>query len=223
MTSLSPLLSEVKHLQNSSVVKIFKSKKHTVALIKKEEKFFVLKWYEPGFQNSFFQESKILHEIKRQVLIPKLIESNREHQFLLLEYIPGKNVCDQINNQNIETKEKTRIIQQVAHWFYQFHSYYQQKSISLIHGDAHLRNFIITTNQTVYGLDFEESKPGKVSEDVANLCASILTTNPSFTKEKKQLQHQFIETYEQIIHQQIKNIDSLVKKAVKKTIQRRKK
>ena len=222
MSNLEILFTKIDYLQNASVKKIFKSKKHTVSLIKKEGNLFVLKWYNPKFRESFFQEYKILIDKHNFFLKPELIENNEKFQFLILDYIPGQNVCDQINNQNLTTEEKIEIIQKLAYWFYKFHSYYQQKSIPLIHGDAHLRNFIITKNKNIYGLDFEENKPGNINEDIASLCASILTTNPSFTEEKKHLKYQFVKRYETVTKYKLKYIETDIEQAVITSIERRK-
>jgi tRNA A-37 threonylcarbamoyl transferase component Bud32 len=222
MTSLSSLFSTVDYLKNASIINIFPSKKNTVALIKNEGKNFVLKWYKPRFQQSFSQDCAVLKENNTPFHKPELLSINKDYKFLLLEYIPSENLCNLINDQNRQTQNKLSIITHLASWFYQFHRYYQQQSKPLIHGDANLRNFLISQNKNIYGLDFEESKPGNVREDIAFICASILTTNPSFTEEKQQLQHQFVKTYEQRSNQKIKDISLLVRNAVKKTIERRK-
>lgn len=222
MNSLSTLFSKVDYLQNTSIIKIFRSKKNTVALIEDEENHFVLKWYKKGFQRFFLQECRVLKERNTPFLKPGLVSMNKKYQFLVLEYIPNVNVCDLINNPTRQIQDKLICITHLASWFYQFHRHYQQQSTPLLHGDANLRNFILSQNKNIYGLDFEETHPGKQSEDLANLCASILTTTPEFTEEKKKLQHQFIKTYEQFTNQKIKNIKSLVREAVKKTVERRK-
>lgn len=223
MNSLSSLFSNVDYLRNASIINIFPSKKHTVALIKNEGRKFILKWYKPGFQQSFPQECKVLKEKNTPFHKPDLVLISEEYKFLLLEYIPSENICDLINDPTRQTKEKIITINHLASWFHQFHKYYQKQSRPLIHGDANLRNFIITLNKDVYGLDFEESKSGNVSEDIAFLCASILTTNPAFTEEKQQLQHQFITTYEQLINHKIEDIESQISQTVSTLNERRKK
>jgi len=92
----------------------------------------------------------------------------------------------------------------------------------MIHGDSHLRNFIVTNNYDIVGLDFEETHLGDVSEDIAQLCASILTTNPQYTKEKIILTHEFIKTYEQLTKQKITDIDIKIERAVNSTLAKRK-
>ena len=222
MNSLLSLFSKVEFLQNVTIIEIFPSKKHTVALIKKKEKHFVLKKYNPGFQEAFLQEYKVLRERNTPFLKPELLQMNNDFHFLLLNYIPNENVCDLINDPKRLIQDKLDTITNLATWFYQFHKYFQQQSTPLLHGDANLRNFIISQNKKMYGLDFEDSKPGDVNEDIAFLSASILTTTPTFTKEKKQLQHQFITTYEKLSNQKINNVKSLIRQSVEKTIERRK-
>lgn len=223
MNSLSTLFSEVKYLKNASIIKIFRSKKHTVALIENEENHFVLKWYKQGFKESFLQECTVLKERNTLFLKPGLVSMNNDYQFLVLEYIPSENICDLINDPTTQIQDKLSCITHLASWFYQFHNYYQQQSKPLIHGDANLRNFIISQNKNVFGLDFEESKPGNVNEDIAFLCASILTTNPTFTKQKHQLQRQFVNTYEKLINHKLEDIDVHIDQAVVTINERRRK
>lgn len=223
MTSLSSLFSTVDYLKNASIINIFPSKKNTVALIKNEGKNFVLKWYKPRFQQSFSQDCAVLKENNTPFHKPELLSINKDYKFLLLEYIPSENLCDLINDPNRQTQNKLSIITHLASWFYQFHRYYQQQSKPLIHGDANLRNFLISQNKNIYGLDFEESKPGNVREDIAFLCASILTTNPAFTEEKQQLQHQFVKTYEELINHKMEDIEAQINQAINMVKERRKK
>jgi len=94
MKNIEYYLSKTNSLHTASIVQIFKSKKHTVCLLQNKTKKTVLKLYKKGFQNNFIQEQKILSHPEKSFLKPKLVDINEKHQFLVLEYIPGKNVCD---------------------------------------------------------------------------------------------------------------------------------
>lgn len=114
MNSLSTLFSEVKYLKNASIIKIFRSKKHTVALIENEENHFVLKWYKQGFKESFLQECTVLKERNTLFLKPGLVSMNNDYQFLVLEYIPSENICDLINDPTTQIQDKLSCITHLA-------------------------------------------------------------------------------------------------------------
>jgi tRNA A-37 threonylcarbamoyl transferase component Bud32 len=223
MTSIDSLLSQNKNLQDSQLIKTFKSKKNTVCLLKKNRNFFVLKWFQQRTKKNYSQENYILSQKKTSFTKPDLIENDDENQFLILQYIQGENICDIINDSQIQTNQKIIIIQKLANWFYQFHSYFQTLQKTIIHGDAHLRNFILNKNQIVYGFDFEETQKEEYIKDISNLCASILTTTPEFNEEKKQLVRIFVEAYENLNKKKFQDINSTIEESVEKIMKRRKK
>ncbi|MDG6218872.1 MAG: phosphotransferase [Candidatus Thermoplasmatota archaeon] len=220
MKTIQTLFSTIEQIQTIKVVKTFQSKKHTVSFITINKKPFVLKWYQPGFKKNMLCEYQILSNSSINFAKPIVFEKNEKYQFLLLEYIKGTNLCDILNMNEIQLDEKIHIIHLLAHWFAQFHQHFQTEKETLLHGDAHIRNFLYANK--IFGLDFEETHPGLPIEDLADVSASILTTNPQFTKEKKQLQQQFIQYYEHLTNKKIQNSDLAVKKAIKKTVKRRK-
>lgn len=221
MRTIQTLLSTIEQFQTAQIVKTFQSKKHTVSCITLNKKPFVLKWYQPGFKKNMLCEYQILSNSSARFAKPIVIEKNEEFQFLLLEYINGTNLCDLINMNEIQLNKKILIIRLLSHWFAQFHQHFQKEKESLIHGDAHIRNFLYTTK--IVGLDFEETHPGNPIEDLANLSASILTTNPQCTEEKNQLVHHFIQTYEDITHRKFSNIDDYIEQSILHMMKRRKK
>ncbi len=80
-----------------------------------------------------------------------------------------------------------------ADWLAAFHDHFKTDNGFRIRGDCSLRNFILKDG--IWGVDFEESRIGKPVEDVASLCASILSTDPMFTTEKFKLCQKFLEAY----------------------------
>jgi thiamine kinase-like enzyme len=66
-------------------------------------------------------------------------------------------------------------------------------------------NFILTDR--IWGIDFEESRLGKTIEDIAGMCASILTTDPMFSSEKFLLCEIFIDSYSKLAPGRIENIN----------------
>jgi tRNA A-37 threonylcarbamoyl transferase component Bud32 len=220
MNSIEKIFSQNKQFQNASLVEIFKSKKNTVCLINLNNKNCVLKTYSPDMEKNLIREFSILSKASTPFKKPKLIEKNLHQHYLLMSYVKGENVCDLINDLTTPTQEKIHIIQKLARWFSQFHQSNTEHSNCLIHGDANLRNFLY--DDTIIGLDFEEVFIGNPLQDISNLCASILTTEPEFTSEKKRLLDQFLKSYQDITSQELPMIHQEIKKAIRYTQKRRK-
>ena len=68
----------------------------------------------------------------------------------------------------------------LAKWMSSFHIAFDFR---LARGDAILKNFIVTPSG-VAGLDFEEASPTDTLNDLGQLCASALMTDPVFTAVK---------------------------------------
>ena len=83
----------------------------------------------------------------------------------------------------------------LGQWFTNFHVFFKTTDRFRIRGDSILRNFILTDR--IWGVDFEESRTGRPEEDIATMCASILSTDPMFTPEKFELSKIFIKSYNQ--------------------------
>ena len=68
-------------------------------------------------------------------------------------------------------------------------------------------------------MDFEESRNGKPIEDIADMCSSILTTDPMFTKEKYQLCRIFTDSYIKKAPGRLANINNEIAYSILKKIQ----
>jgi hypothetical protein len=134
-----------------------------------------------------------------------------------MNYIIGENLCDIINDENASFSEKKRLTILLAEWFYEFHNFFKTEDQFRIRGDSTLRNFILTDR--IWGVDFEESRIGKVIEDIAGICSSILSTDPMFTSEKFQLCKIFIEAYTNLAPGRILNVNDEVALALLEKIQ----
>ncbi|MDO8122986.1 MAG: phosphotransferase, partial [Candidatus Hermodarchaeota archaeon] len=105
-------------------------------------------------------------------------------------YIPGPNFCDLITED-----PDPNYGQLLASWLAKYHTVFRRNDKqTLIKGDTRIRNFLYHNDHLV-GVDFEESHIGPYFEDLAVACASILDTDPLFTKEKLHLCTVVIETY----------------------------
>lgn len=64
-------------------------------------------------------------------------------------------------------------------------------------GDAHLRNFLYQPDsQQIYGIDFEECRPGRIETDLARFYVFLLHYDPAFTPRKKALGAYWLELLE---------------------------
>lgn len=121
------------------------------------------------------------------VLVPKPLLSGEG--YILMEYLEGPDLRDLIN----DTLDPT-YIRALAEWLAAFHL--ATEDDSLVRSDAKLQNFILT-GRGVAGLDFELAHPGDRVEDLGEICAHLLNTDPMFVREKYELCHEFLECYVQ--------------------------
>ena len=134
---------------------------------------------------AFEVERGFLEEAERRGLNAPHILDHTDNS-LLLEFIPGENLCDLVNREL-----KPGPLQELARWLAHFH----RRFPGLVRGDSQLKNFIWHRSK-VFGIDFEECGQGHYLEDVAGICSSILDTNPMFTPTKFELARTFLTMYE---------------------------
>ncbi|RLF34445.1 MAG: hypothetical protein DRN08_04655 [Thermoplasmata archaeon] len=193
MDELNFLIHNIKKYRNIVIQRRLRSKKNMVYHAFIDNKPVVLKWYTPGRSKQMKIEQNILKNGSSSLHIPVLLDKDTDNNVLIMSYIPGRNLCDVINNNNISLREKKRILILLANWFAVFHDYFKTPKRLYVRGDSILNNFIINTH--VWGVDFEEFRKGNPMEDIADMCSSILSTNPMFTYEKFQLCKTFITSY----------------------------
>jgi tRNA A-37 threonylcarbamoyl transferase component Bud32 len=140
---------------------------------------------QPGIAN----ETSVLKTAQEhQIPVPQIIGTTSD--VLILEYISGPNLCDLITE-----NPDPNYGQLLASWLAKYHTALRRNDAqTLIKGDTRIRNFLYHNDHLV-GVDFEESHIGPYFEDLAVVCASILDTDPLFTKEKLQLCSVVVETY----------------------------
>jgi len=217
MKNIEELTKNIKKYKNAVIQKNLKSKKNTVAYVTLNGKPRVLKWFVPGFKRQMNTENEILERGTSKLNIPTVYERDDENNVLIISYIIGENLCDLINNKSITTSEKERLMILLADWFIDFHNFFKKDEQFLIRGDSTLRNFIFSDR--IWGLDFEESRSGRPLEDIGGMCASILTTDPMFTKEKLQLCKKFIDSYIEKAPGRILNINDEISYSILEKIQ----
>ena len=217
MRDIEDLIKSNKKYKDALVQQQFKSKKNIVAYVILNNKPRVLKWFVPGLKRQMKTEYDIIKKGSSKLNIPIIHEIDEKNNVLIMNYIIGENLCDIINNKNVTISEKQRLIMLLAQWFFDFHNHFKAKEEFFIHGDPTLRNFIFTDR--IWGLDFEETRSGKPVEDIAGMCASILTTEPMFNSEKFQLCIKFYGEYLNLAPGRINNVDSEISFSLLQKIQ----
>ena len=217
MRTIEELTNNIKKYKNTVIQKNFKSKKNTVAYVTLKDKPRVFKWFVPGFKRQMKTEQEILEKGASKLNIPTIHEIDEENNVLIMNYIIGENLCDIINSEETSTNEKQNLMILLADWFIDFHNFFKKDDQYLIRGDSSLRNFIFSDR--IWGVDFEEARPGRPVEDLAGACASILTTNQMFTKEKFNLCKLLVEHYNELAPGRITNVNNEIAYALLEKIQ----
>ena len=215
--------SPISHLfphENATVLLIFSSKKNTVALINLHEKHQIIKLFSNQRISWMETEIDMLSSIPETIPVPRLLDINKEKQYLLMEYVPGENLCDILNDTTISFDKKNKWMKQLAQWMIAFHSTMKTSKGYIIKGDMHIRNFICSKKQ-IYGVDFEESTQGNPLVDIAEIIVSLLTTNPLFTDEKIKLCTSFFTCLQQHYSIEKDRFDQIFQDTMEKTINRR--
>ncbi|MHA1724207.1 MAG: hypothetical protein ACTSXH_05120 [Promethearchaeota archaeon] len=195
---LATYIPELQESQFSFSITQLKSRKNLVYEINFEKKpknvpkNVILKLFRTEYWKNELDTLKKLQA--QNLLVPKILYY--EDSYLLLEKIEGVNLCDyinrplvrsnQLNDLNLDLKENVlKAIKALAGWIATFHAknLIEKRSISEIlvlnKGDTRLRDFIFNEKQnTIYGVDFEETYVGNHVDDLAWICCSLLGTSP---------------------------------------------
>lgn len=113
-----------------------------------------------------------------------------EGEYLVEEYIEGE-LCDRLINHMF----RSDIAEMIGVWLAGFHTALRDDWGSTIVGDAALSNFI-SSEGGVYCVDLEEARPGDPAEDLGDMCACMLGSEPFFTPIKFDLCMRLISSYE---------------------------
>lgn len=121
------------------------------------------------------------------LLTPRRLSIDPQNLTINYAFIKGTPVVDLIETG--ELWEAQNIIGQICAWLESFYNLtLRAKGEQLILGDIHLRNFLYEeTSQSIYGIDFEDCRTGRIETDIARLYTFILHYDPAFTPRKKAL------------------------------------
>ncbi|NYT11213.1 MAG: hypothetical protein GKC03_01520 [Methanomassiliicoccales archaeon] len=192
---------------NAPVLEVLRltSRKNAVYLIKTPDRELVLKVFE---NDRWEREQTILLSCQsRGVLAPKPLLMGEG--FIVMDYLKGPNLCDLVN----ETLDPV-YPRMIARWLADFHGNLGDEEVTLVKSDAKLQNFILT-ERGVAGLDFELAHEGDPLEDLGEVCAHILNTDPMFIEEKYALCDQFLRCYLSITDHSLEGITYWVVSALK--------
>ncbi|MBD3404653.1 MAG: hypothetical protein GF411_00780 [Candidatus Lokiarchaeota archaeon] len=160
-------------------VKRFRSKKNIVFSFRVGNDHLVAKL----FLTEFFTKEleQLLLCAKNGVSVPTVLGA--EDGVILMSYVAGRPLVDVLNETfSVNT---TKLL---AEWYNEYHSVSGR-----IKGDPRLRNFIF--DDSIIGIDFEESSSGSWIKDIGGVAASILDTDPIGDARKYQLVWNLFETY----------------------------
>jgi len=222
MREIKDLIETVEKYKTALLQKSFKSKKNTVGYVILNGQPRILKWYVPGLKQNMETEYEVLKKGFSELSIPSPLEKDTENNVLVLSYIQGMNVCDHLNDPQVDLEGKKKTTMRLADWLLAFHSFFKTENEFRIRGDPSLRNFILGRDR-VWGLDFEESRMGAPVEDLAGVFVSILSSEPMFTEEKFQLGQILLDSYRKLAKWEIENINAEISYGLLERIQWRSK
>lgn len=167
-----------------------RSKRNNVFRIVEDEGIYILKKFEN--HENYIREKEVLSILKKEgVNVPSIIKA--EENYLYLEDLGEVNFLDWYEEQEKNNALDISMVYNLCSWFKDFYSavfeFYKKQFILY---DVNFKNFIICDNK-VYGIDFEQVRPGHIEEDAGRLVAFGLTYNPSMTEWKMNFRNIFID------------------------------
>ena len=218
MRDIQKLIENVEKYKTVTLQKRFESKKNTVAYVILNGQPRILKWFVPGLKQNMEIEYSVLKKGFSNLSMPSPFEKDSENNVVVMSYIMGENICDIVNNPQKILEEKIKVVHLLANWFAKFHTFFKSEDGFRLRGDANLKNFILSRGH-IWGVDFEESRIGKPSEDLATLCVSLLSTDPMFTDEKFQFCQIFLDTYRKSVKWDVEHLNADISYALLERIQ----
>lgn len=167
-----------------------RSKRNNVFRIVEDEGIYILKKFEN--HENYIREKEVLSILKKAgINVPSIIKA--EENYLYLEDLGEVNFLEWYEEQEKNNALDISMVYNLCSWFKDFYSavfeFYKKQFILY---DVNFKNFIICDNK-VYGIDFEQVRPGHIEEDAGRLSAFALTYNPSMTEWKMNFRNIFID------------------------------
>ncbi len=162
------------------------SRKNRVWVVETDVRPVVLKQFLSGKCADEFEA--LLRARKAEINVPYPFHT--EDDYIVLEYLQGDS-CETMINHLFSMD----VAAGIGRWLAQFHRALADDDALQTMSDAVLSNFIFHDNQ-VYGLDLEDSHPGEPLDDLGQMAASILSSEPMFNPVKFDLCRKMILSYE---------------------------
>lgn len=162
------------------ILNTYRSRRNHAALIRTDGGRVVKKTFadEAAFQNELH-----IYKLLQDTPLPCARLMGTERNSLLLSELPGQTLVDWLERQEQADLPLWPMWEQLVDWLSAFHRY-----TGLVMTDVNLRNFLYDeTTNTLYGLDFEECRPGSIVVPAASAAAYIRTYRPEHTPLKLEL------------------------------------
>ncbi len=167
-------------------VRLIPSRKNRVWVAETDVRPVVVKRFLTGRCGSEFEALLMARENGMAVPYPLWKESDH----LVMEFVPGEG-CEMLINSMFSSEAAEGI----GAWLSQYHRLPSRDSRPRIMGDAVLSNFVMS-DRRVFGLDLEDSNFGDPLDDLGQVVASVLASEPFFTPIKFDLSHKIIGSYD---------------------------
>lgn len=172
--------------ETGKVTKEFPSKKNKVFKVQGDE----TQWVEKIFNDpAGYQTEKQMGDLfaGTDLPVPSRISFDDEGLAIRYEYVRACPVVDLI--ESADNALACDIILKICSWLADFYRITREKTgQQYIWGDIHLRNLLYEEETgIVYGVDFEECRPGQIESDAARIYVFLLNYDPAFTERKKQM------------------------------------
>ena len=190
LTTLDPLAWDaLKKALNQRVVigriRLLPSKRNRVWVVETDVRPIIVKRFLSGRCGHEFET--LLQARLAGLDVPYPLWSDGTH--MVSEYIGGES-CELMINHMLSGEAA----ESMGTWLAHFHSRLGEGNLAKIMADAVLSNFIFIEKR-VYAVDFEDSRMGDPLDDVGQLAANILGSEPFFTPVKFDLCLQMIRSY----------------------------
>jgi hypothetical protein len=166
-------------------IRLVPSKRNRVWVAETDVRPVVIKQFLSGRAGNEFEELLVARKAGVDVPYPLF----KDGDYLILEYVQG-DTCDAMINHLFSSE----VAEKIGIWLAGFHEKMPSDELRRIRGDSVLSNFVFSEGK-IFGLDLEDSGPGDPLDDLGQIGASILGSEPFFTPIKFDLCLRLIESY----------------------------
>lgn len=186
----------LRDLENARVEPYFQSRKNRVFRASFRGKDYIVKVFRDEWSERAHTEFEVLRKCKeKNILAPlavKIVDGA-----VVMEPLAGEPVSEVFDalmtassGSNL-SEGQAALADSLARWLSGFHAAFAFK---MVRGDTILKNFLVTP-AGVAGLDFEEASRADTINDIGQLCASVVMTDPPFTDPKMAFARRMARTY----------------------------